>query len=250
MHALIRSAGVPATLLALLAGCAPAPLVQSTRLGATGITGDTSIGVMVLYHERCVEHHEKTGTNCAPGNVTADINSQYSRCVGSAFGRSSSRITIVPGDVLHQKYLVAAEPDYRALTPERAVELMSVPAVSAALQQDGVGYVVLLSSTTKDENRHTVVDDEAIDQGMLFFGRKSRRVTEIEAVVFNTATVVRAGDLRLSIEGESGWMVPVIVILPLPPIPYGSRTESKSCKAMGGAIAEFLYSDATPLSPR
>jgi hypothetical protein len=248
MHALTRSAGVAATLLGLLAGCAPAPLVQSTRLGATGITGDTSIGVMVLYHERCVEHHEKTGTNCAPGNVTADINSQYSRCVGSAFGHSSSRITIVPGNVLHQKYLAAAEPDYRALTPGRAVELMSVPAASAALLQDGVGYVVLLSSTTKDENRHTMVD--AGSQGMWGIGRESRRVTEIEAVVFNTATVVRAGDLRLSIEGESGWMMPVFVILPLPPIPYGSRTESKSCKAMGSAIAEFLYSDATPLSPR
>lgn len=247
MQAITRAAGVPATLLALLAGCAPAPLVQSTRLGATGITGDTSIGVMVLYHERCEEHHKKTGTNCAPGDVTANINSQYSRCVSSAFGRSRNRITIVPGDVLHKKYLAAAEPDYGALTPERAIELMSVPAASAALQQDGVGYVVLLSSTTKDENRHTMVD--AGDQGVWAFGRESRRTTEVEAVVFNTATVARAGDLQLGIEGESGWMMPVFVILPLPPIPYGSRTESKSCKAMGGAIAEFLYSDATPLSP-
>jgi len=206
-----------------------------------------SIGVMVLYHERCAEHREKTGANCAPADVTVDINSQYARCVGSAFAHSRDRITIAPGDVIHAKYLAAAEPDYGALTPERTLELMARAETSAALRHDRVGYVVLLSSETKDVSRHTQVDAE--DPRLWRIGRKSRRTTDVEAIIFDTSSAVQAGELRLSIEGGSGWFVPVLLILPLPPIPYGSRTESKACKTIGGAIAEFLYSKTSALSP-
>lgn len=246
-----RSGNLPALIqaasLATLAACTPPPLVHSTHLAETAIAREISIGVMVLYHERCAEHREKSGANCAPADVTVDINSQYARCVGSAFADSHDRITIVPGDVIHAKYLAAAEPDYGTLTPERTLELMARPETSVALRLDRVGYVVLLSSETKDFDRHTQVETD--DPRLWRIGRESRRTTDVEAIVFDTTSAVRAGELRLSIEGGSGWFVPVLLILPLPPIPYGSSTESKACKTIGGAIAEFLYTKTSALSP-
>ncbi len=243
MHATGWSIGILAAMLALLAACAPKPLVHSTRLAPTGIRDDTSIGVMVLYHERCAEHRAKTGTNCAPGEVTARINSQYSRCVGSAFRDSSHRVTILPGEAFHEKFLALAEPEYSELTPDRTMELLSRPEISAALRQDGVGYVILLSSTTTDSDRQAMLD---FDQGVWAFGAESRRTTLVEALVFSSAAAASAGNLRLGIQGDAGWLMPVFVIIPLPPIPYGSRTESKSCKAIGRGIAEFLASEELP----
>ena len=43
-------------------------------------------------------------------------------------------------------------------------------------------------------------------------------------------------------------MVPMVLVIPLLPIPYSSATESTACRAMGSALAEFLYSEAKPLN--
>lgn len=235
--------------MAAVSGCALAPQVKSERSHPTGIARDLTVGAMVLYHERCAEHRERTDGNCAARQVTAQINADYARCLERGFQHRPHRVKVLPGDAIHTRFLAQDEPDYANITPDRAVDLLSRQRTQDALTSANIAYVVLLSAKTVDSNRSTQVDGGIAPGGFWGIARSSTRVSTLRGTVFSTAAGARAGTLELTVGGKSGWAMPILLILPMPPIPFGSPTEKAACKSMGDAIAEFLYSTSTPDIP-
>jgi hypothetical protein len=230
----------------VLVACAAQPPVRTERLKATGVNHDMTVATLVLYHERCKEHRAREGTNCAPGELTAALNEDVAACLASAVDGTLHVITVLPGHLFHQRYLASVQPEYEELDATTVLDALRQPVISEAVGRDGIGYVVMLEVVTRDSDRHTTF--EVSPQGGWGVGRESRRTTTYKATVWESATHDLAGTLTLETVGATGWVVPVLVVLPLPPVPYWSNTESKACKAMGDALVEFLYSDARPLS--
>jgi hypothetical protein len=234
-----------ATVLLALAGCATEPPVVTERLAATGIHRDMTVATLVLYHENCKEHRAREGTNCAPGEVTAQINEEAAECLSSAAAGTRHVVTVTPGHVFHERYLASIQPEYEELDEASVLDALQRPAIGGLVAQDGIGYVVTLEVFTRDADRQTTL---AAEQGVWGVGRESRRTTMYKATVWGSALRARVGTLALQTQGRTGWVVPVLVVLPLPPVPYWSNTESRACEAMGNALVEFLYSAAAPRS--
>ena len=151
----------------------------------------------------------------------------------------------MPGHVFHARFLGSGQADYEQLTRAATLERLNQPEVRKALSDAGIGFVVLMRVETREFGRHTTV--EGGGSGGWAIGRTSTRETDMEATVWSVEQAVEAGVLKQKSVGETGWMVPMVLIVPLLPIPYGSATESMACRAMGNSLAEFLYSDAKPL---
>lgn len=228
----------------MLAGCASAPEVAITRLGRTGIDRDMTIATIVLPHERCAEHREKTGTNCASPAAIARTNDVFVGCLDRAIKVGKHVVNVMPGHVFHQRFLAGIQPSYESLDAETVPDLLAVPAIQHALLDADIGYVIVLESTTTDSDRHTTF---AAGSGAWGVGRESTRETTLVASVWSVLQSAKVGGLEQRAHGQTGWLVPVLIVIPFPPIPYTSDTESKACEAMGRALTEFLYSDAGQL---
>lgn len=230
----------------VVAGCASAPEVSITRTASTGIPRDTNVAVMLLFHKSCLEHRDGTGGNCAPSTVTAQMNDEMAICLRNALAGTPRRVGVVPGHVFHARFLAGDQADYERLTQPATLALLRQPKLSGALSEAGISFVVLMQVETREFGRHTIV--EGGSGGGWGIGRTSRRETDIVATVWSVEQAIEAGVLRQKAVGESGWMVPMVLVVPLLPIPYSSATESTACRVMGSALAEFLYSDAKPLN--
>jgi hypothetical protein len=234
-----------ATVLLALAGCATEPPVVTERLAATGVHRDTTVATLVLYHENCREYRAREGTNCTPGEVTAQLNEEAADCLSRAAVDTEHVLTVMPGHVFHERYLASAQPDYEELDEGSVLGALEQPAIGRLVAQEGIGYVVMLEVFTRDADRQTTF---AAEQGIWGVGRESRRTTTYKATVWGSAVRGPVGTLALQTQGRTGWVVPVLVVLPLPPVPYWSNTESRACEAMGDALVEFLFSAAEPRS--
>lgn len=234
-----------ATVLLALAGCASQPPVITERLAATGVHRDMTVATLVLYHENCREHREREGTNCAPGEVTAQLNEEAAECLASASVGTQPVVTVMPGHVFHERYLASIQQEYEELDEASVLGALDQPAIGGLVAQEGIGCVVMLEVFTRDADRQTTF---AAEQGVWGVGRESQRTTMYKATVWGSAVRGRVGTLALQTKGRTGWVVPVLVVLPLPPVPYWSNTESRACEAMGDALVEFLYSEEEPPS--
>jgi hypothetical protein len=227
-----------------LLGCASVPMVSVVRQEATGIDRNMAIATLLLYHERCLEHREKAAGNCAPDQVTASMNQDLATCVQNAFAGTRYTVNVMPGHVFHERYLARAQPKYQDLDKDQTIKLLSAAELRNALQEAGFGYVVLFEAVTREHDRRTGFDPNIYETT---FGRESVRDTSLVATVWSVDRSISTGTLNEKSEGVSGWILPVILVFPLLPIPYESDTESNACKAIGRALAEFLYSNARPL---
>lgn len=241
---IIRASGLLITWVTMLAGCASAPEVAITRLGKTGIDRDMTIATIVLPHERCAEDRERTGANCASPEAIARTNDVFVGCLDKAIKIGKQVVNVMPGHVFHQRFLAGIQPSYESLDAETIPELLAAPAVQHAVLDANIGYVIALQSTTTDSDRHTTF---AGSGGAWGVGRESTRETTLVASVWSVLPSAKVGWLEQRAHGQTGWLVPVLIVIPFPPIPYTSDTESKACEAMGRALAEFLYSEAGEL---
>jgi hypothetical protein len=66
------------------------------------------------------------------------------------------------------------------------------------------------------------------------------RSSWLTATILDLRLARRAGTLNSGVSGEAGWVFPVFLIIPLPPVPYKAATESPACEAMGPAAADFM----------
>lgn len=229
----------------VIAGCASAPEVSITRTASTGIPRDTNVAVMLLFHKSCLEHRDRTGGNCAPSTVTEQMNDEIATCLRNALEGTPRRVGVMPGHVFHARFLAGNQADYERLTQSATLASLGQPELRGALSEAGIGFVVLMQVETREFGRHTSV--EGGSGGGWAIGRTSIRETDMVATVWSVEQSVEAGVLKQKSVGESGWMVPMVLVVPLLPIPYSSATESMACRVMGNALAEFLYSDAKPL---
>ncbi len=86
----------------------------------------------------------------------------------------------------------------------------------------------------------------AFEHGLWAIGQSWTRRSVLYASVIDVRRPGEAGRLSSNSEGPAGFVVPVVVVIPLPPVIWSSRTESKSCAAPGPVVVRFLEGREAP----
>jgi len=76
------------------------------------------------------------------------------------------------------------------------------------------------------------------------------RHSNFHALVLDVKRYSESGEISSRSEGAVGYVLPVLLIIPLPPIPWLSMTESEACSALGSAVAKFIVDRKEPVSPQ
>ena len=101
-------------------------------------------------------------------------------------------------------------------------------------------YLIVLKASTTESGRKTTFD---MNDGVWGVGRESDRFTFIAAEILDIKEVRQSGSLNAHASGKAGFMVPFVLIIPLPPFPYSAMTESHACSSLGKAVAQFISDD-------
>lgn len=230
-------------------GCATAPSVDGKRFAATSLSGDDGVGVIVARYEECLRSRDK---ECAPVADLSKAQAEFERCITGAMRRERRDINIVPGDLILDILMTACQRidadsegnDLPACLNKP--EMQKDPELQEVLASLNVRYlVVMFIKTEVSKGRATFALD--FIEGAPFppipvwaVGSESIRKTGITARIFDVQEAAEAGYLTTGLSGASGCIVPVFCIVPLPPVPYSTRTESRTCSAMGKSIARFI----------
>lgn len=133
-----------------------------------------------------------------------------------------------------------AHRDHQGYLVEELDDFITKPEVARTLIAQDLKYLVQLNERTREMDRRTTFD---ADQGVWVVGRESTRETQINARIYDIPNAQLTGYLSTKQTGTRGYVVPVLVIFPLPPVPYSTMTEQNTCKAIGHSIGRYLINN-------
>jgi hypothetical protein len=125
-------------------------------------------------------------------------------------------------------------------TADVTLQTLADPDVKKRIEGLNLRYLVVLDVRTTDTATQTNV--EADKNFYLVWGvtRHWWRNSWLTATILDTRLVRKAGTLNCAVSGEAGWIFSAFLMIPMPPVPYTTATESKACDALGLATADFL----------
>lgn len=105
------------------------------------------------------------------------------------------------------------------------------------LRSSQLDYLVSMGVVKRDSNKRGKFDS---DQGLWAIGQTWTKSANIEARIYSIHSGALAGRLSASLSRDALWMLPVLVIIPLPPVGWSPNVESTSCREMGKALGRFF----------
>ena len=201
---------VPALVLALAAGLAPA-----------AISADEEAESLVLLR-----------TSYLGGNRTEE---EFVRCVGKKIRSASTRPNVLEERKFVDELYPWLEPRTMPRESAELSEFMERPGVSEAMRRKGVRYMVWLSGQTLREGSGGSLSCAAGPGGAGCFGVAWwQNNSEYTASVWDLDELSDMGDMKANVRGTS--VIPALVI----PIPIIARTREKACDSLAGQLRDHL----------
>ena len=218
--------GAPKILLSvvlpcILIGACTTARVEDTRITATGIQEGEGVVIMARsYHL---------------GNETE---TKFIDCVGSAIGRGSGRLRVVPNDEFVDSLFPWFEPRTAPSNTKGLPDLMERPGVAEVIAKQGVRYLIWLEGDTERVAGGGSLSCAAGPGGGGCFGFAWwQNDSKYEAAVWDLTALESAGTISADVSGTS--FLPAIVI----PIPLIARTRAKACKGLADQLKLFIVTD-------
>jgi len=101
----------------------------------------------------------------------------------------------------------------------------------------GIRYLVVVDTNTYNHDEDW---NFAAQQSMWVVQRSWTRSSSLTAFVIDVRQSAESGAFVSTSSGTAGFVLPFLVIIPLPPIPLLALTEGEACSALGPAVANFL----------
>ncbi len=220
-------------LIVVLGGCgASTPFVAAERYFPTGISPRESVVVLLD------ESSENPDAAEAQGRERS-----VARCLAEGMRIESPLLPVLPA----KEFRAALFPGKTfAEAPHDTAAFLAFLADEGSrrrVEALGVRYLVLAEMRTSRVGERVEFD---ADHGLWVIGKSWTRRSVLYASVIDARRPVEAGRLSSSSEGPAGFILPVFVIVPLPPVPWSSWTETRSCAALGSAVARFLEGRERP----
>ena len=217
---------VPRSLLSMvltciLIGACTTARVEDTRITATGLQEGEGVVIMARsYHL---------------GNETE---MKFIDCVGSAIGRGSDRLRVVPNDEFVDALFPWFEPRTAPSDTKGLPDLMERPGVAEMIAKQGVRYLIWLDGDTERVAGGGSLSCAAGPGGGGCFGFAWwQNDSKYEAAVWDLTALESAGTISADVTGTS--FLPAIVI----PIPLIARTRAKACKGLADQLKLFIVTD-------
>lgn len=195
--------------------------VEDTRQTATGIQSGEGVVIMARsYHL---------------GNETEQ---KFIDCVGSALGRGSSRLRVVPNSEFVDALFPWFEPRTAPADTKGLPDLMERPGVSEMIEKKGVRYVIWLDGDTERVAGGGSLSCAAGPGGGGCFGFAWwQNDSKYEAAVWDLTALKSAGTVSADVSGTS--FLPAVII----PIPLIARTRSKACRGLADQLKLFIVAE-------
>lgn len=225
-----RAGSIAAFLAVILSACTGNIPVNGDRYFNTSLREGESIGLVLASYSKCHKHKNR---ECGPESDLAAKQREFENCMVQAISAENPAVDVIPAEkfmpVLVQYFDVDAGAALEAQLEETAPR--------ESLTAMGLKYLVAMEVKTEKGKRRTGVSGQEF---IGVIGRVGKRTTWLFSTIYEVASGNEAGRLSTTLSGEEGWFVPVLVIIPLPPIPFSTATESRTCTAMGEALAKFI----------
>ncbi len=195
--------------------------IEDVRVTATGIQEGEGVVIMARsYHL---------------GNETE---TKFIDCVGSAIGRGSDRLRVVPTDEFVDALFPWFEPRTAPADTKGLPDLLERPGVADIIAQKGVRYVIWLDGDTDRVAGGGSLSCAAGPGGGGCFGFAWwQNDSKYEATVWDLTALESAGTISTDVSGTS--FLPAVVI----PIPLLARTRAKACKGLADQLKMFIVAD-------
>ena len=206
-----------ATVAVSLSACVTSR-IEDARQGGTGINEGEGVVIMAKsYHL---------------GNETE---SKFIDCVGSAMGRGSDRLRVVPDEEFVDALFPWFEPRTAPADTKGLPDLMAKPGVPEMIREKGVRYVIWLDGDTDRVAGGGSLSCAAGPGGGGCFGFAWwQNDAKYQASVWDLSGLEDAGTVKADYSGTS--FLPAIVV----PIPLIARTQSKACKGLSDQLKLFI----------
>ncbi len=204
----------------VMTACSTA-LVEDTRQTATGIRAGEGVVIMPRsYHL---------------GNETEE---KFIDCIGTAIGRGSSALRVVPTNEFIDALFPWFEPRTEPSDTKELPDLLERPGVAEMIADKGVRYLIWLDGDTEKIAGGGSLSCAAGPGGGGCFGFAWwQNDSKYEANVWDLAALESAGTVSADVNGKS--YLPAIVN----PIPLLARTRSKACKGLADQLKTFIVTD-------
>jgi hypothetical protein len=196
------------------------------------------VALLLASHVSCDERDQ----SCTdPQGALAELQAHIEGCIARGLKNVASNVTLVERHAWANSGTTVSL-DEVLITDEHR-QLVG----HQELQAHELDYVVRLGVTSnRSSNRLLMEGGGDSGGGILLVGQEWTKTTQINAGIFSVNTGALVGELHADLSAESGWFVPVLLIVPvpvpvpLPPAGWSGRVESNSCVEMGEALGRFF----------
>lgn len=237
----VNSARIPISLIALgfLVACsANDTRIDGHQYAKIDLGDEKRVALLLASHVSCDERDQ----SCTERQgVLAELQTHIEGCIARGLKKVASNATLVEHHTWAnwgtteslEKVLITA--DHRQLVGQEELEA------------HGLDYIVSLGvSNNRSSNRLLMEGGGDSGGGILLAGQEWTETAQINARIFSISTGALVGELHADLSAESGWFVPVLLVVPIPiPVPlppagWSGSVESTSCVEMGEALGRFF----------
>jgi len=177
--------------------------------------------------------------------LSEDKEHSIETCMKTSMNLENPEINIVPSKDFRKALFPGKKFDETPHTEKALILFLQDEKMRHQVQKLGIRYLIGVGMTTQNSKKNS---DFTADGGgggaVLGIGQTWTRSSYISAFIIDVNQSATTGELASSSYGTAGFIFPVVIIIPvivpLPPVPLISMTESEACSALGKAVMTFI----------
>lgn len=200
--------------------------VSVDRYNPTGISAGES--VVVLLNES-LEYGERIESESKERSIET--------CLRKAFPKENLKWNTMSAKNFRTKMFSGLKYEDSPRTAEGLLAFLEDETSRHRVEILGIRYLIVVDTNTFNYDEKL---DFAAEQSMWALHQSWTRSSSLTAFVIDVRQSAKSGMFFSRSTGKAGFVLPFLVIIPLPPIPLVAFTEGEACSALGTAVASFL----------
>jgi len=227
-----------ASLAALtLSGCSRTSSFM-IRNELTGIETKDALTIVLTEYMEC---NADDSPSCKVLPHSKSTEKKFERCLSSEIHARRPELTIISADEFRQAVFPGIGRDAVPRTAEDYMPLIKEPYFHRYIKLNNLHYTIFLKVLFQSGPSHwQFAADHGQSLPLWGISKEWGKVSSIEANILDMYKYVQSGSVRSSSVGRTGFVIPVIIIIPLPPVPWFAMTETNTCEELGNALMQFI----------
>jgi hypothetical protein len=168
------------------------------------------------------------------------VEQELESCLSKSLLKEQAKLNIFPAKEFRRVVFPDKEFLASPRNPGAIIELLGNDEFKARIATTHVHYLIILDIETSNTGKHWGAD--CSNPGCLDIRQTWVRVSNITATIIDVQHALRFGVTEANATGKAGYVIPVLVFIPVPfPIPFFSATESRACAGLGQELGQKFF---------